>query len=73
MNKFKNPIFWIGVLSAIYLATGLELSDLSSWSIALDGLISIIQDPSKLIVAFMAVYAMFNNNDSKKLDNPFKK
>jgi len=73
MNKFKNPVFWVGVLSAVFLASGLELGDLTSWEVAADGLISIIQSPAKLLTAFMSVYAMFNSNDTKGLDNPFKK
>lgn len=68
MNKFKNPVFWIGVLSAIYLATGLELADLGSWEIAAQGLLDIIVSPAKLITAFLSVYAMFNDNSTKKLD-----
>lgn len=73
MNKFKNPMFWIGLVTTIFLASGIDPESLTSWTLVYEGLVSIVENPVKLIAVIGAVYAIFNDNSTKKLDIPFKK
>lgn len=73
MNKLKNPMFWIGIVSAIFLAANIDPETLTQWNLVLEALLEILLNPVKLVAAFIAVYSMWNDNSTKKLDIPFKK
>ena len=72
MKKYLNPVFIGGVVVTILLAAGIDPETLKDWELVGEAFLSIVLNPYKLFMVLGAVYAMFNNNDTKKLDNPFK-
>ena len=73
VNRYTNPMFWIGILTVIFLAAGIDPESLTNWPLVLEGLKSIILSPVKFIAVIGAVYAVINNNGNKGLYNPLKK
>ena len=72
-DKMKSPVFWIGIIATVFLAAGIDPESLTNWVVVVEGLKSIILSPVKLFAVITALYAVFNNNGIKGLDNPFKK
>lgn len=62
IDKIKNPYFIAGIISTILLAGGFEFETLTSWSLLIDALRSIIENPVTIVSCICSVYAMFNDN-----------
>lgn len=66
--KFKSPVFWIGVVAAVFLAAGIDPESLTNWPVVVEGLKSIVMSPVKLMAVIGVVYGIFNDNSTKGLD-----
>lgn len=73
MNKIKNPVFWMGMLSVVLLAAGIDPQTLTSWSVVWEKLVAIASNPYTLAMVIVALYSNFNDNGTAKLDIPFKR
>lgn len=71
MNKikfpapFNNPVFWFGVIALINLvlkAAGIEIEDITSWTLAWQAFLSIVKNPAILLSVIVAVLNYWNNN-----------
>ena len=67
-NKFKNPLFWFGMISTVLLAAGVDFETLTSWPLLADALIGILKNPVALVLCITTAYTVFNDNSTKGLD-----
>lgn len=73
MEKLKNPYFWLSVIALVFSASGIEFSDLTSWALLGQALVSIVMNPVSVVAVITALLGIWNDNSTKGLDNPFKK
>lgn len=64
-NRFKNPYFWTGLVAIIIASSGIEVSELTTWSVLADKLVGIVQNPLTLASVGMAVLGVFVNPTTK--------
>lgn len=59
--RFKNPMFWVGIISSVFLTVfaqmGLQFQDISTWS----GLLSVFCEAVKNPVVVVAVLSSLFN------------
>lgn len=67
-EKFKNPYFWLGIVSVIFAAAGVDFNSLTSWRLLGEALISILNNPVAVIAVIGAVLGVFNDNGTSGLD-----
>jgi len=68
MNKFKNPIFWVSLVSLVLASAGVDFETLTSWPLLLDALLSILKNPVSVVMCLVTAYGIFNDNSTKPLD-----
>lgn len=73
MNKLKNPVFWLTMITTVLLAAGVDFETLTSWPLLAEALLSILKNPVALAMVIVTGYGIFNDNGIKGLDFPFKK
>lgn len=69
-DKFKNPYFWLSVFALIFSASGIEFTELTSWSLLFQAFISILQNPVSIVAVITAFLGIWNDNSTKGLDKP---
>ena len=70
-ERFKNPWFWVGVVSVALTAIGVDPQTFTSWAAVLDGILS---NPVQLVTMALAVLAVFINPNTPGLtDSEVKK
>lgn len=65
ISKYKNPWFWIGLISIMIAASGVDFSQAVTWSILWQSLISIVQNPVTLLAVILAGLGVFVNPTTK--------
>ena len=67
-EKFKNPYFWLGIVSIVFAAAGIDFNTLTSWQLLGKALISILNNPVAVMAVIGAVIGVFNDNSTVGLD-----
>ena len=67
-DKIKNPIFWLGLISIIFGAAGVDFNTLTSWQLFGEALFSIVQNPVAIVAVIGAIIAVWNDNSLPGLD-----
>lgn len=57
--RFKNPWFWVGVVSIALTAIGLDPSTPTSWEAVKDSVMAVLSNPFQLGTMALAVLAVF--------------
>lgn len=57
--RFKNPWFWVGVVSVAITAIGVDPQTFTSWAAVWDGIVSVLSNPVQLVTMCLAVLAVF--------------
>lgn len=66
--KFKNPFFWMGVISLIFTTANIRIEDLTSWDLLFDAIKSIGDNPAILFYIAGALIGVWNDNSSPGMD-----
>ena len=66
--KFKSPYFWIGIVSIVFSAAGVDIATLTSWPLLGAALLTILNNPFTLLCVILAVMAVFNDNSTSGMD-----
>lgn len=69
-EKFKNPYFWLSVFALVFSAAGVDFNQLTSWSLLVQALLGILQNPVSIIAVITAFLGIWNDNSTKGLDKP---
>lgn len=57
--RFRNPWFWVGLLSVILTAVGVDPQSFTSWEAVWNGIISTLNNPVQLGAVVVAVLGVF--------------
>ncbi len=57
--RLKNPWFWVGVMSVIITAIGIDSSTMTTWTSVIDAIEAVLRNPFQLVTAILAVLAIF--------------
>ena len=57
--RFKNPWFWVGVVSVAITAIGVDPQTFTSWAAVWDGIKAVISNPVQLVTMCLAVLSVF--------------
>lgn len=57
--RFKNPWFWVGVVSVAITAIGVDPQMFTSWSAVWEGIKDVLSNPVQLVTMALAVLAVF--------------
>ena len=71
--KFKNPWFWLGLVSIIFASAGVDMNTLTSWNALGQAVLGILQNPVAVMAVIGGILGVFNDNGSKGLDKPVEK
>lgn len=71
--KFKNPYFWLGLVSIIFASAGVDMNTLTSWNALGQAILGILQNPVAVMAVIGGVLGVFNDNGTKGLDKPIEK
>ena len=71
--KFKNPWFWLGLVSIIFGSAGVDVDTLTSWSALGQAVLDILQNPVAVMAVVGGILGVFNDNGTKGLDKPIEK
>ena len=71
--KFKNPWFWLGLVSIIFGSAGVDMNTLTSWNALGQALLGILQNPVAVMAVIGGILGVFNDNGTKGLDKPIDK
>lgn len=67
--KFRNPYFWLSIVSLIFASAGIEFNTLTSWDLFGQALLSILNNPVSIMAVLGALIGIWNNNDTKGIDS----
>ena len=71
--KFKNPYFWLGLVSIIFASAGVDMNTLTSWNALGQAVLGILQNPVAVMAVIGGILGVFNDNGTKGLDKPIEK
>ena len=71
--KFKNPWFWLGLVSIIFGSAGVDFQTLTSWQLLGQAVLGILQNPVAVMAVVGGILGVFNDNGTKGLDKPIDK
>lgn len=73
--KWKNPYFWLSVVSLIFASANIEFNTLTSWQLFGEALLSILNNPVSVMAVLGCLIGIFNDNSTHGLDSikPVKK
>lgn len=57
--RIRNPWFWVGLLSVILTAVGVDPQSFTSWEAVWNGIISTLNNPVQLGAVVVAVLGVF--------------
>ena len=57
--RFKNPWFWVVVVSVAITAIGVDPMTFTSWAAVLDGIKAVLSNPVQLCTMCLAVLSVF--------------
>lgn len=68
LKRLKNPAFWTGIISLIFLiftSAGLDFDKMTTWELLGGALLSIVENPVKLIAVIGSMVGVTANTSSK--------
>lgn len=71
--KFKNPYFWLGLVSIIFASAGVDMNTLTSWNALGQAVLGILQNPVAVMAVVGGILGVFNDNGTRGLDKPIEK
>ena len=71
--KFKNPWFWLGLVSIIFGSAGVDMNTLTSWNALGQAVLGILQNPVAVMAVVGGILGVFNDNGTRGLDKPIEK
>ena len=71
--KFKNPYFWLGLVSIIFASAGVDMNTLTSWNALGQAILGILQNPVAVMAVVGGILGVFNDNGTRGLDKPIEK
>ena len=57
--RIKNPWFWIGVISVIITASGVDPQTFTSWQLVWEGIKAVVSNPVQFVAVLLAVLSVF--------------
>ena len=57
--RFKNPWFWVGVVSVAITAIGVDPQTFTSWAAVWEGIKAVLDTPVQLVTMALAVLSVF--------------
>lgn len=57
--RLKNPWFWIGIVSVIIAALGVDPNQFVTWDSVLSYIVEVLRNPVQLVSVVLAVLAIF--------------
>ena len=66
--KLKNPYFYLSVIGLIFSASGVDFTQLTSWSLFWRALLGILENPVCVVAVITALLGIWNDNSTKGLD-----
>ena len=57
--RLKNPWFWVGVVSIIITALGVDPNQFVSWESLVGYLVEVLKNPVQIVTVVLAVLAVF--------------
>jgi uncharacterized membrane protein len=67
-DKIRNPYFWLSCIALLFSASGVDFNELTSWSLLVQALVGIIQNPVSVVAVITAFLGIWNDNSTKGLD-----
>ncbi|MDK0669360.1 phage holin [Clostridium perfringens] len=64
-ERFKNPVFWFGLLGVIFSAAGIDFNTLTSWNLLLEALLNILSNPVAVVAVIAAVIGVWTDPTTK--------
>lgn len=64
-ERFKNPWFWVGVVSIGLTAIGVDPQTFTSWGAVWDGVLSVLSNPVQLVTMCLAILGVFVDPTTK--------
>ena len=71
--KFKNPWFWLGLVSIIFGSAGVDMNTLTSWNALGQAVLGILQNPVAVMAVIGGILGVFNDNSVSGLDKIIQK
>jgi phi LC3 family holin len=68
-TKFRNPIFWISIVSIIFASAGVDFTTLTSWELFGKAVMNIFNNPVSITTVIVAMVGVFNDNSTKGIDS----
>ena len=72
-TKFKNPWFWLGLVSIIFGSAGVDMNTLTSWNALGQAVLGILQNPVAVMAVIGGILGVFNDNSVGGLDKIIQK
>lgn len=57
--RLKNPWFWVGVVSIMVTAIGIDPTTMTTWDAVRCAALAVLHNPVQLVTAVLAVLAVF--------------
>lgn len=57
--RLKNPWFWVGVVSIVVTAIGIDPTTMTTWGAVRCAALAVLHNPVQLVTAVLAVLAVF--------------
>lgn len=57
--RLKNPWFWVGIVSIVVTAIGIDPATMTTWGAVRDAALAVLHNPVQLVTAVLAVLAVF--------------
>lgn len=57
--RFKNPWFWVGVVSVAITAIGVDPQTFTNWAAVWEGIKAVLDNPVQLVTMALAVLSVF--------------
>ncbi len=57
--RLKNPWFWVGVVSIVVTAIGIDPATMTTWGAVWAAAAAVLHNPVQLVTAVLAVLAVF--------------
>lgn len=64
-ERFKNPLFWIGLVGVIFSAAGIDFNTLTSWKLLLEALLNILSNPVAVVAVIAALVGVWTDPTTK--------
>jgi hypothetical protein len=65
-QKLTSVPVWLGVLSVLIISSGIDPSQMVTWQILGQNIISFLSNPFMFFSACVAIYSFWNNPNNKK-------